>query len=601
MAGMIGKVLHVDLQRGDVREKELSPVLIKFMLGGVGVASLLVSIEVPVEANALDAANRLVFMAGPLTGTTFPAATRYTVAAKSPLSDTIYSGGGGGGWGPELKAAGLDGILIEGKASKPVYLWVQDSKAELRDATQVWGLDALAAQEQIIKEVGQRRARAVSIGPAGERMARIAAIVGDTGQAAIFGGMGAVMGSKNLKAIVVRGHQRVPVADEPALTELGRKASIYLASNRNLRGLRAYGTAYAMEQSIPTGEVPVQNWRTFCWDEGICRLGGRSIANSYRRPYAPCRDCPVRCFSKVEVGEGKYQVHGVTPQYEALAALGSLCLNDNLESVCYASHLCDQYGLDPVAVGSAIAFAMETAEKGLISKEDAGIDLAWGNPEAVVGLTAQIGQGTGLGKSLGEGVKLASTQLDGVTEFTLHLKGLPVPMGDPRAFFSLAPAYATGFPGDPTAFERFLVRPRLGIMHKQGRFDKGGKGLAAKVAQDYHAMVESAGICPLTIPAMHLPIISAALEAATGETFTPLQAIAMGERTVNLQRLYANECGISAGDDRLPERLLTPAAEGRHAGHVPDLATQLEEYYELRGWDSDGRPTQQTLEKLGLA
>jgi aldehyde:ferredoxin oxidoreductase len=173
-------------------------------------------------------------------------------------------------------------------------------------------------------------------------------------------------------------------------------------------------------------------------------------------------------------------------------------------------------------------------------------------------------------------------------------------MYDPRAFFSLAVTYATGFPGDPTVFERFLVRPRLGLMHKQGRFDKSGKGLAAKAAQDYHALADSAGLCPLAIPAMHLPIIASALEAAVGETFTPLQAISVGERTVNVQRLYANDCGICAVDDRLPQRLLTPATEGRHAGRVPQLAAQLGEYYELRGWDSEGRPTQQTLERLGL-
>ncbi len=601
MAGMIGRILHVDLNRAEteIRPEELSPALMQKMLGGVGIASHLVSTQVAPGADALDPSSCLVFMTGPLTGTTFPAATRFAVVARSPLSGMLYHGGAAGSWGPELKAAGFDGIIVEGKAAKPVYLSVNEASAELRDATAYWGLGAVTSQEQIKKDLGQTRAQAISIGPAGERMARIAAIVGDTLQASIFGGLGAVMGSKNLKAIVVRGRRRVPVANEAGLTDIARKVSTFLAGNRNLSTLRAYGTPFGIESGISTGEVPTKNWRVFDWREQYLQLGGKRIADSYRQPYAPCANCPVRCFSKVEVPGTTYAVSAVTPQYDALAALGPLCFSNNLESVCYASHLCDEYGLDPTAVGSAIAFALEAFEKGLITRQDAGRDLSWGDPETIVTLADQIGKGEHLGQVLGNGVKWASEQIPGSAEFALHLKGLPVPMHDPRAFFGLAVTYATDLPGDPTMFDRFLVMPEIGITHKTGRFDRAGKGLAAKAAQDYYALFDCAGICPLAIPALPPALITVALEAATGSTRTSGEVMAIGERTANVERLYAMACGVRI-ESRLPVRLMTPAPSGPHAGRVANLADQLREYCELRGWDAAGKPTQHTMDRLGL-
>jgi aldehyde:ferredoxin oxidoreductase len=512
-----------------------------------------------------------------------------------------------GWWAREFKLTGYDGLIVEGAADSPVYLWIQDGKVEIRDAVALWGLDSDQTREAIRAELGDDKIRVSCIGQSGEKQIPLASVMNDDQRAAGRGGAGAVMGSKNLKAVACRGSKRVALADEAALKDVAKNVRAIIKGHPVVSQFTPYGTASLLEHSWVTGDSPNKNWREGLWREGTEALTGRRMAETMLVPHQACQGCFIRCARWIKITEGRFAMEGPGPEYETLAAFGTMLLNDNMEAVCWANDLCNRYGVDTISTGSVIAFAMEAYEKGIITQEEAGCDLTWGNVDAIAEMTEQICTGRGLGAVLGKGVKRAAEELGrGSEDFAIHVKGMEVPYHDPRAYTSLGVSYATGtrgachMHGNTLGLEEGAPRPDTVIPMGLSRFDQEGKGLMAILAQDKASVVDSMVICMIVSDGMIYPDMARALEAATGESWTPEQVAQTGERITNLQRIYSMKCGITGADDRLPKRLLQPTSEGGQEGHVPDLALQLKEYYQIRGWDENGRPTKAKLEELGL-
>jgi aldehyde:ferredoxin oxidoreductase len=608
MNGYMGKLLRVNLSQKTIVEEPLDFNIARDYIGGAGLATRIIFEEVPADTDPLSPQNKLLFMTGPMTGTLFPTTARYEVCTKSPLTGIWLDASSSGRWGNFFKRTGYDGIIIEGASDKPVYLWITDDHAEIRDASAIWGQDTTTTQDSIKRDVGETRASVACIGPAGEKQVLLACIVNDEGRAAGRGGAGAVMGSKNLKAIAVNGTKRVGWPGDEAYRKASKAFTTGLAASIIASMLGKDGTAGGMDSGWVTGDVPVKNWRQGIWKEGSIKLGGFRMAQTILKGQDACLGCPIRCARHIVIDQGPFKMDGPGPEYETLAMLGTLLMNDNLESVCWANDLCNRYGIDTISTGGAIGFAMEAYEKGLITKADTGgLDLSWGNVDAILEMVKLIGERRGLGELLGQGTKRAAEKIgNGAEAFAVHVKGMEVPAHDPRAFFSMAPNYATSprgachLHGNPLIFELGGIMPDGGITYKQGRFDHDGKGLAAKTAQDFASVANSMIVCSMAAMTMQPSIIAGFLTMACGTNYTSKDVLKAGERMVNLQRLFNLRCGITGADDKLPKRLLEPTTEGGQKGRVPDVAYQLKEYYRVRGWTPEGIPTAEKIKELGL-
>lgn len=597
MFGYTGRLLRVNLTRGETTDEPLDLEAARDYIGGSGYATWIIYREVPPEAEPLSPENRLVFMTGPLTGTPYPTTARYQVCTRSPLTGLWVDASSSGLWGEEFKRTGYDGLIIQGKSPRPVYLFLSEGGAELRDASGIWGLDAIQSASRIKGLLGDEKVRVAAIGPAGERQVLITSVINDEGRAAGRGGVGAVMGAKNLKAVAVRGRRKIRVASPEELKARIREISAELKGWR-FASLSRWGTAANMDTGWVTGVIPVQNWRKGLWKEGCLSLGGKRMAETFVQSGDACVNCPVRCSRWVKIERSGFKLEGPGPEYQSLAAFGPMLLNDNLEVVCAANDLCNRYGLDTISTGSAIAFAMEAYERCIITKEDAGVELSWGSAEAILTLIRQIGEREGLGEVLGLGVKRAAEKLGkGSSDFAVHVKGLEVPMHDPRAFFSMAVNYATGPRGADHMRGNVMAEE---VARRGDRFADSGKALIAKEAQDIAAAVNSLILCMFAGRELSLGKIAELLTIVTGRAYSGGEVLRVGERIVNLQRLFNLRCGATGADDRLPPRLLQPTSEGGHVGKVPDIERQLREYYEARGWSSDGRLGLEKLRELGL-
>ena len=603
----MGKLLRVNLTDRTIKEEPLDMATARAFLGGAGYATRVLYDEVPGDTDPLGPANKLIFMTGPMTGTLFPTTSRYEVCTKSPLTNMWLATSSAGWWAREFKLTGYDGVIVEGAADKPVYLWIQNDRAELRDASELWGMDSNETQEALRVELGDPDVRVSCIGPSGEDLIPLACIMNDEGRAAGRGGAGAVMGSKNLKAIAVRGTKRVAVADEPALRGASKAVREGIKHHPVVSQFTPYGTGSLMESGWPSGDVPNKNFSKGLWREGAEALSGRRMAETILVPHQACQGCFIRCARWIKIEHGPFAMEGPGPEYETLAAFGTGLMNDDLEAVCWANDLCNRYGVDTISTGAAIAFAMEAYQNGVITREEAGCDLTWGNVDAIIEMTEQICTGRGLGALLGQGVKRASEELGQGTEvYAVHVKGMEVPFHDPRAFFSMAVNYATGtrgachMHGASMILEQGAPRPDTGAPAGSDRFDRDGKGILAKLAQDKASLVDSMVMCMIASDVLGFAEMASVLTAVTGEPWTPQEVALTGERITNLQRVFSLKCGITGADDTLPARLLQAPDEGGHAGMVPDLAYQLIDYYRERGWDERGRPTPEKLEELGL-
>lgn len=609
LGGFKGNILRVNLSRMKFSYQKLNERYAKEYLGGSGLATRFLIDEFEPKVDPLAPENRLVFMTGPLTGTNAPCCGRYTVVSKSPLTGFWAESGSGGYWGPELKFAGFDGIIIEGKARDPVYLWINEKQIEIRNADHLWGNTVDITENIIRKDLEDEKIRIACIGPAGEKLARIACIINDAGRAAGRCGLGAVMGSKNLKAIAVRGTTGVEVADEASFLSTAKKVFEKIKASPSTEFSRKYGTSGYVEACEAIGDLPIKNWTEHTW-EGAEKISGQRISDTIlKRPYT-CYLCPIACGKIIEIKSGPYLgVEGHGPEYETCASFGSLLLNDDLDTIAKCNDLCNKYGLDTISCGGVIAFTMECYEKGIITREDIdGLDPTWGNSSVVVELARKIGTREGIGFLLGEGIRFVSEKFGGhAKRFAMHVKGLELPMHDPRAYESLALGYATSNRGacHLAAASHWVeggsLFPEVDIVERQDRFSSEGKaGMVVKM-QNIMSIADSLVVCKFALTrGFSLSFITEILSATTGVELAVNDLVKAGERIFNLKRIVNNLLGVSRKDDTLPERILQPG-KGSAKWHVPDLQSTLNEYYRIRGWDKEGRPTKAILHDLDLA
>ncbi|MCW4027805.1 MAG: aldehyde ferredoxin oxidoreductase family protein [Candidatus Bathyarchaeota archaeon] len=608
--GYAGKVLRVDLTHGKLASKTFDDGVLRKYIGGSALAARVLFDETSPQTDPLGPDNLLIFMTGPLTATKVPLSGRHEVVAKSPLTGLYGESDIGGSWGTELKKAGYDGVIIEGRSDKPVYLWIYDGEAEIRDAGHLWGKDTYVLDEIIKGETGSKAA-VTCIGPAGEKLAKISAIMSDGkhGRAAGRCGLGAVMGSKNLKAISVLGSLSPDVADPEGLEKSVKElAPMIVEGTKNTHDNGTSGGMTAMEY---LGDVPVKNWLVGKWEEGAEKLSGQTMTATILTGRYYCSGCIVGCGREVRIKNGKYgEVDGAGPEYETSAMLGANCLIDDLEAVAKANELCNRYGLDTISTGAAIAFVMEAYDRGLITDEDTGgVQLEWGNAESMIRMVEMIGKREGLGWLLGEGVRAASEKIGGLThEFAIHVKGLELPAHDPRAYYSQGVSYATSNRGAchlqslSHIFERSVTLPDLGYPEVQDRHGVEGKGeLVAKV-QNLMCMFDSLKVCKFImfggVKPKHLVNW---INQVTGWEMSLKEFMKTGERIYNLKRLYNVREGLSRKDDTLPPRVLTQKkGEGGSPDNLPPLGELLSQYYQYRGWDEMGIPAKEKLMELGL-
>lgn len=611
MKGYAGKILRVDLSKGRIEEQALDENLAKKFIGGSGLGAKILYDETGPETDPLGPENRLIFMTGPFAATPVITSGRHAVVTKSPLTGIFAEADSGGTWGPFLKRAGFDGVVISGKSAKPVYLWIADGKAEIRDASHLWGKDTYDL-DPIIRKETRDEAVVASIGPAGEKGVRYASIMndGNDGRAAGRGGAGAVMGSKNLKAIAVHGRQQVEIADPEALRASLKEISPMVA--KNAEGMRKNGTAGGLATFEALGTLPLQNWKyQGRWEQSAAKIAGPAMTEKILTGSYYCEKCVIGCGRRVKIDKGPYAgVEGAGPEYETMAFLGSLCLVDDLEAVAKANELCNRYGMDTISCGSSIAFAMEAYEKGLITKKETGeLELLWGRGDVMVKMVEKIGKREGLGHLLGEGVRGAAEKIGkNAVEFSMHVKGMEIPGHDPRCYNACAVSYATSnrgachLAGFTQTYERVLSLPEIGLEKPMPRLEVEGKGELAAKTQNVMGLYDALKICKFTqFGGLRLTPIAAWYTMVTGVPMDVAEFLKIGERIFNMKRLYNVRCGISRKDDTLPARMLTL----KHMGEgltpsLPPLGQMLSDYYQTRGWSEEGIPLPEKLRELGL-
>jgi aldehyde:ferredoxin oxidoreductase len=611
MKGYAGKILRVDLSQKRVESAPLNDEWARKFIGGSGLGAKFLYEETGPQTDPLGPENRLIFMTGPFAATPVITSGRHAVVTKSPLTGIYLESDAGGTWGPTLKRAGFDGLVISGKAEQPVYLWIHEGQAEIREADRFWGMDNYDLEPALRKET-HKEAVVASIGPAGEKGVRYAGIFNDgrDARAAGRGGAGAVMGSKNLKAIAVFGNQEIPIADPAGLRESLRDIASMVA--KNTEPMRKNGTAGGLATFEALGSLPLQNWKyQGRWEKGAMSIAGPAMTESILTGNYYCERCVIGCGRRVKIDKGPYAgVEGAGPEYESIAFLGSLCLVDDLEAIAKANELCNRYGMDTISCGAAVAFAMEAYEKGILTKKDTGeMELQWGRGDVMVKLVEKIGKREGIGALLGEGVRIAAEKLGrNAVEFSLHVKGLEVPGHDPRCYNAGALSFATSnrgachLQGFSHAFERVLSMPEIGLEKPSARHGVDGKGKLAADTQNIMCLFDALKLCKFTLfGGLKLTPIAQWYGMVTGVSMRLLELLHIGERLYNLKRLYNVRCGISRKDDTLPGRFLTLKREGDGLiPHLPPLGEMLSDYYRVRGWNEEGIPTPEKRKELGL-
>ncbi len=602
-------VLRIDLSGKRVLTEPLDIALAASFIGGRGINSTLLYQEVHAGIDPYSPENRIIFGTGPLTGTLSPGSGRYTVTSKSPLTGIHGDSNAGGFWGPELRFAGYDHLIIQGRAERPVYLWINDGSIEIRDASYLWGKTTWETEIMIKEELEDPDVQVASIGPAGENLVRYACIINNLWRAAGRTGMGAVMGSKNLKAVAVRGTREVDVANPDALMEYVRELNNLILSDPTYSLWSKYGTPGLINPANMLGILVTENDRrsTFGHAEMI---SGETFCERFAIKSNSCFNCPMHCGHSYAAGA----TFGGGPQFAALANLGSRCNNSDLESILKMNTLCNQQGLDVCSAGVALSFSMECFERGIIShRETDGIELDWGNSQSMIAVLEKISCRKGFGDILAEGAWRAS-QIIGKNSYryAMTIKGADSPDYDPRALKGWGLAYAVSTRGGdhlralpavellnaPLEFEK------LGLPVIKDRFSYDNKAILVKWHEDIRAVADSLEICKfLTRTTLLSPeYLVRLLELVTGVPITAGELLKAGERIINVERMFCVREGISRIHDTLPERYVTePLPDGPGKGETIHIEKMLDEYYTERGWDlMTGIPTMEKLQELGL-
>ena len=593
-------ILHINLSTGTFEAREVPAAWTRDYLGGSALAARLLYEHLTADLDPLAPEAPLLILTGPLTGTLGPATGRFVVCGKSPATGRWAESNIGGFWGPELRAAGYDGLLVTGRASRPTLLWIHEGQVELRDGTSLWGLDTYEVQEAARRAVGDSRARVLAIGLAGEAQIPFALLLTDHGRVAGRTGLGAVMGAKHLKAIAVRGRGPIPLAHPEGYTKARSRVNRALRSDNLTQVMRQLGTAGGADYFDYLGEMPKKYFRAGVF-EGAARVSGAAVAESILTGMSACHGCVIACGRVVDLGDG---VRRKGPEYETLVGFGPNLLIDDPVAITRLGELCDRYGLDTISMSNTIGLALHLAEQGRITSADTGgLALRWGDPALVEELIHLTVRREGFGALLAQGALALARAFDAEDE-AVQVNGLEVPYHDPRGASGMALVYATSPRGAcHNQSDYFLadigqVEERLGLRF----FDRhAGAEKAANVArhQDWRTMQNALVMCFFAnVPPED---VAALVSAATGETYTVEGLLTVGERAWNLKRLLNLRLGHTPADDRLPKPLLEPYADGGAAGYRIPFAEMLEAYYQTRGWDpATSAPTAETLKRLGL-
>jgi aldehyde:ferredoxin oxidoreductase len=598
MSGYCGQFLRINLRTQKIEKEKLDMELARKFIGGRGLGSYILSKEVSPEVESFSPENKIIIATGPLTGTQAPASGRHMVVTKSPLTGTIASSNSGGFWGAELKRAGYDMIILEDKSEKPCYIFISDDAVEIRNAEKYWGKLVSETTEGLLNEVGDMKARVMTIGPAGEKMSLVAAIMNDKYRAAGRSGVGAVMGSKNLKSIVVRGTSKVEPANAEAAKEVLKNARKKIKEQPITGvGLPTYGTAILVNIINESGVYPTNNFQK-SYFESANKASGEALAEKYLVKNTACYGCPIACGrrSRLENEEGE------GPEYETLWAYSADCGIDDLSAVIRANNWCNEYGLDTISAGATIACAMELYEKGFIKPEEIdGPPLNFGSTEAIVEWTRKMGACEGFGAKLALGsYRLAESH--GVPELSMSVKKQELPAYDPRGIQGQGLQFATSNRGG-CHVRGYLISPEiLGVPEQLDRFSIEGKAVWVKAFQDLTAVIDSLGLCLFTSFSIGADDYRDMYCSITGEDLNSEEFLAAGERIWNLERMFNLSAGVNPEEDKLPKRLLKePIPDGPSKGHVHRLSELLPQYYKERGWSEKGIPTDSKLAALGIA
>lgn len=607
------KLLRVNLTTGTHTVETIPESDLKKFIGGSGLAAEIMRRELPAKLPAYDARNQVIFATGPFQGPAIPGGAKFSIMSISPLSGTFADSAAGASWGPALKEAGYDILVVEGKAARPVYIRIIDDAVTICEAGDLWGKDTEETIDAIRVANTDQRMSVACIGPAGERLVAIACIAVDKHSFAGRTGLGAVMGSKNLKAVAVRGSKQVPVANPAKLKELIKKYQVELHQATIANKFRLNGTPGLCETAEGLGDMPIKYWSGDTFTEGARKLGAPNYTTVLNAKPLPCKFCPVGCHRHIQITEpAEYALEGPGPEYETLGMMGSNLLIDDPKVVAKANDMANRLGIDTISSGAMVGFAMQCWENGWISAKDTGgLELTWGSAKALLGMVDLIGRREGFGAIFAEGTVPAAKKIHpAAAETVVHNKGLDYPAHDPRACISLATTYATGTRGachfrgpcEDVEMGGFFM-PEIGVTKGIVRFfESKGQDVVAVKCQDLGALAGSLVLCLFMLDGAELSLTGTAelFNAVTGWDWTVADMMIAGERCFTVQRLLNLRDGWDASTEILPKKMRIPAKEGFRAGKEIPFEAMMKDYYVQRGWDVKGHPTPATLARMGL-
>lgn len=597
--GFSGKILRVNLTTGKITWEGIDEKIARDYLGGQGYADKIFCDEVSPTVDPLSPENKAIVSVGPLIGSRAATSGRVVLVTKSPLNNCIAGSNGGGFFATELKAAGYDMVIIEGKAEKPTYLWINDDEVELRDAERSWG-EATGEVDKILKGQTDPQAKTMIIGPAGVKLSLISGVAVDVARISGRGGVGAVFGSKNFQGIVVRGTKRTEFSSPTDLEKRVKEAVKILTANSIQDSLRAEGTSCLTDVINGAGLYPIRNNQE-AYSELASNINGAAIVNKFLTKSYYGAHCITGCGRVTAIREGKYKGHhGDGPEYETVDTLGAMCGVFDLNPITMANYICNDYGLDTISAGVTIACAMELYAKGYIPERDVPFPIKFGDGDAVVKLVEMMGKRQGFGDLLAQGsYRLAEHY--GHPELSMSVKKQEFPAYDGRGAKGIGLEYATSNRGACHVRGYTISSEVIGYPSLVDRLKYEGKAEICKGLQDLTAVINSSGMCLFSVFGLELSNYASLMRAATGLPYTDDEVLKAGERIWNLERLFNLGAGITGKDDTLPPRILEePIPAGPSKGEVCQLDQMLPEYYKLRGWDEEGRPTEEKLEELGL-
>jgi aldehyde:ferredoxin oxidoreductase len=601
--GYFKRLLRINLSERTIKSETIPDKILADFIGGRGLGSKILFDELPAGTDPLGPSNILLFLTGPLTGINAPATSRFSIVSKSPLTGTVGGCSSGGHFGIDLKASGYDVLLVEGKSENPCYILIENNKAEILDAAEYWGKSTHETTE-LLKSVSDPKAGIACIGSAGEKQVLMASIMNEKNHAAGRGGLGAVMGSKKLKAVVVSGNNKTPVADQAIVDIAAKKWRTFIGEAPLTKDiLKEYGTPALVKVINHYGTFPAQNFNEGVFNDAES-ISGETFKELYFVARKPCAGCPIACARITQTPERE----GKGPEFETIWSFGALCGVNDLESIIHANYNCNESGIDTISAGNAIACAMELSEKGFLSEEAKrqiydmlGRDLKFGDADAIIKLSELMGKAEGFGAILGLGAARMAKKF-GHPELAMHVKGLELPAYDPRGLHGMSITLATNNRGGCHLRSYLVSTEALSTPFVINRFSSNGKAGLAMLYQDLTATIDSMVACLFTSFALNPDLYAKLVGSVMGIEMDGKELLKTGERIWTIEKLFNLREGMTRNDDTLPVRLLEePFKSGLSKGYKIEFQSLLDEYYKVRGWNNEGIPGKEKLTELELA